>query len=92
MASWFGLLFLACVASGMGVVQMRHHTQALFGELQVLQMRQRQLQTDWEELTLQRSSLANIQVAPRAQQKLQMRSPNPTEVVHLNAVTPTPTH
>lgn len=84
MASWFGLLFFACVISGVGVVQTRHVTYALFRESQALGAEQQRLRAESEQLRIQRSALATyIQLDPLARRKLGMHPPSPAEVVSL---------
>lgn len=84
MVSWFGLLFLACVISGVGVVQTRHTTQALFRESQALLTEQLRLQVEAEQMRLQRGVLTTLmKVNPHVNPKLKLRKPLAHEPVML---------
>ncbi len=84
MVSWFGLLFLACVLSGVGVVQTRHATQALFRESQALLAAQQRLQVEAEQLRLQRGVLTTLmKVNSQINPKLNLRKPLAHEPVLL---------
>jgi len=77
-----GLLSLAIVASGIGVVYAKYLSRKYFVELQTLQAEAESLGVDWGRLQLEESTLAtHAQVESTARGRLGMHLPRIDEVM-----------
>ena len=75
---------LANVLSAMGVVYAKHQSRSLFGELQALEARRDEMNTEWGQLQLEQSTLTTHgQVERAARKRLHMLIPEPADVVIL---------
>ena len=78
------LLTGAVFASGVGVVYTQHTNRQLFIQLQKLQGERDQLEIEWELLQLEQSTLVtDIAVEDAAHTRLNMRIPDPGEVLYI---------
>ena len=78
------LLAGAVLASGVGVVYTQHANRQLFIEFQKLQAERDQLEIEWELLQLEQSTLVtDIAVEEAARVRLNMRIPDPGEVLYI---------
>lgn len=79
-----GLLLAAVVASGMGVIYVKHQSRELFIELQGLQRQRDALDIQWTQLQLEQSTLVTEAVVDQtARSRLDMIVPSPDSVVYL---------
>jgi cell division protein FtsL len=77
-----GLLSLAIVASGIGVVYAKYLSRKYFVELQALQAEAESLGVDWGRLQLEESTLAtHAKVESTARERLGMHLPRIDEVM-----------
>lgn len=87
MISPFGqvaLLTIAVLGSGVGVIYTQHTNRQLFVQLQKLQAERDQLEIEWESLQLEQSSLVtDVAVEKAARTRLNMRIPDPGEVLYI---------
>ncbi len=75
------LLWLAVLASAVGVVFVRHEARSLFTELEQLSSERDQLNIEWGQLQLEQSAWSNHGFVERvANDKLRMTLPQPAEV------------
>ncbi|MCB1777349.1 MAG: cell division protein FtsL [Candidatus Competibacteraceae bacterium] len=83
------LLAGAVLASGVGVVYTHHANRQLFIEIQKRQAERDQLEIEWELLQLEQSTLVtDIAVEKAARTRLNMRIPNPGEVLYITPYEP----
>lgn len=82
-ASWLlGLLILAVIGSGIGVVYAKYLSRSQFVELQRLRAQRDRMDVHWGRLQLEESTLATYsRVEADARGKLRMHIPHPGEVV-----------
>ncbi len=77
-----GMLLLSMVLSSLGVVYVRHSTREMFNEWHQLQALRDEMNIEWTQLLLERSTLsAEGRVDHIAQHVLHMRPPEASEVV-----------
>jgi cell division protein FtsL len=75
------LLWLAVLASAVGVVFVRHEARSLVTELERLSSERDQLNIEWGQLQLEQSAWSNHGFVERvASEKLRMTLPQPAEV------------
>jgi cell division protein FtsL len=78
------VLFIAVLASGIGVVYTKHQNRHLFIELQALQKEGDNLAIEWELLQLEESTLATEAVVDElARTQLNMIGPAPKTVIYV---------
>ncbi|MEA2118367.1 cell division protein FtsL [Halovibrio sp. HP20-50] len=76
-----GLLFLLCMASGLGVVVTTHMTRVHFAQLQQLEQEENQLQTEWGQLLLEEGAWSTpARIEQIATERLGMRIPDVNDV------------
>jgi cell division protein FtsL len=76
------ILAAAVLASAVGAVYARHEARRLFIELQRLNALRDDLKVDWGRLQIERSTWASLgRVEQIADEKLDMRVPDPAQVV-----------
>ena len=76
------ILAAAVLASAVGAVYARHEARRLFIELQRLNAVRDDLKVDWGRLQIERSTWASLgRVEQIADEKLDMRAPDPAQVV-----------
>jgi cell division protein FtsL len=79
-----GVLLLLAEICALSVVYASYQSRALFSELEVLRRQSEDMQSVWTQLLLEHSTLTAFQrVAERAGNELNMRVPNPRDVVVL---------
>lgn len=83
----FNIILLAiAVACALSAVNANHRARNLFVELEREQARMRQLEVEWGQLQLEQSTWANhARIEKIARDKLQMKSPDPKQVLTLDA-------
>lgn len=75
------LLFLICMASGLGVVITTHMTRVQFAQLQQLEQEENQLQTEWGQLLLEEGAWSTpARIERIATDRLGMRIPEVNDV------------
>lgn len=75
------LIFLLCMASGLGVVVTTHMTRVQFAQLQQLEQEENQLQTEWGQLLLEEGAWATpARIEQIATERLGMRIPDVNDV------------
>lgn len=75
------LLFLLCMASGLGVVVTTHMTRVQFAQLQQLEQEENQLQTEWGQLLLEEGAWSTpARIEQIATERLGMRIPDVHDV------------
>jgi len=75
------LLWVAVLASAVGVVHVRNEARALFTELERLSAERDELNIEWGQLQLEQSAWSNHGFVERvASDKLQMTLPQPVDV------------
>ena len=73
------LLFLLCMASGLGVVVTTYMTRVQFAQLQQLEQEESQLQTEWGQLLLEEGAWSTpARIEQIATDRLEMRFPMST--------------
>ncbi|WP_017430620.1 cell division protein FtsL [Vreelandella jeotgali] len=76
-----GLLLLACLASGMGIVVTTHLTRVQYAELQTLEREGNQLHTEWGQLLLEDGAWSTpARIERIATERLRMRIPDVHDV------------
>jgi cell division protein FtsL len=82
------LLILIALACALSVVASNHRARKLFGELEAVQKRVRDLDVEFGQLQLEQSTVAaHVRVEKLARDRLGMRQPAPAQVI---SVDPTP--
>jgi cell division protein FtsL len=86
-ASWLlPLLWLALVLSALSVIYVSHLCRQLYNELAKLDQEANALQVEWGRYLLEQSSWASLsRVEQLAKSQLQMRVPEPSEIVIVRA-------
>jgi len=80
------LLWLAVMLSALSVVFVSHLCRQLYNELAKLEQEANALQVEWGRYLLEQSSWASLsRVEQLAKSKLQMREPEPSEIVIVRA-------
>lgn len=80
--SVLGVLLFSMVLSSLGIVYVRHSTREMFNEWHQLQALRDEMNIEWTQLLLERSTLsAEGRVDYIAQHSLHMRPPERSEVV-----------
>jgi cell division protein FtsL len=78
------LLTVAILVSGVGLAYTQHTNRQQFIQLQKLQTERDTLEIEWELLQLEQSTLVtDIAVEERARTRLNMRIPDPGEVLYI---------
>lgn len=78
------LLTGAILASGTGLVYTQHANRQLFIQMQKLQAERDNLEIEWELLQLEQSTLVtNIAIEEVARTRLNMLTPDPSEVFYI---------
>ena len=87
--SWLlPLLWLALVLSALSVIYVSHLCRQLYNELAKLDQEANALQVEWGRYLLEQSSWASLsRVEQLAKSQLQMRVPEPSEIVIVRART-----
>jgi len=75
---------LLLFASALGLVTAQHRTRSLFVDLERAQQEARQLDVDYERLTIDQARLAQPAAVERAAVKLGFRAVEPGHTVYLN--------
>ena len=87
MARLTGFLIMLIVASSLGVVASQHRARKLYAAVEREQQRTRQLEVEWGQLQLEQSTWAShARIEKIAREKLQMKSPDPKQVLTLDPV------
>ncbi|MEZ5530268.1 MAG: cell division protein FtsL [Porticoccaceae bacterium] len=80
------LLWLGVILSALSVVYVSHLCRQLYNELAKLEQQANALQVEWGRYLLEQSSWASLsRVEQLAKSQLQMRVPEPTEIVIVRA-------
>jgi cell division protein FtsL len=82
-----GLVLLAAsllFASALGLVTAQHRTRSLFVDLERAQQAAKQLDIDYERLTIEQARLAQPAAVERAAQRIGFRPIDPSQTVYLN--------
>lgn len=80
-------LFMLIVVCALGVVTSQHKSRKLFIGLQQEKDRQQQMETDWDRLQLEQSTLAlPTRVDKIASQQLQMQTPQSKQIQFVRSV------
>jgi cell division protein FtsL len=78
----FALAATAVTASGLWVVEAKHHARQLFIKLEELNRDQDRLETDWGRLQIEQSSLAtHSRIEMLARERLQLTTPADGQLV-----------
>ena len=81
------ILLAIAVACALSAVNANHRARNLFVELEREQARMRQLEVEWGQLQLEQSTWAShARIEKIAREKLQMKSPDPKQVLTLDPV------
>ncbi|WP_461515811.1 cell division protein FtsL [Porticoccus sp.] len=85
--SWLlPLLWLALVLSALSVIYVSHLCRQLYNELSKLEQEANALQVEWGRYLLEQSSWASLsRVEQLAESQLQMRVPEPDEIIIVRA-------
>lgn len=85
------LLWLALMASSLGVVVSSHRSRQFYAEYAELQREEHRLQVEWGKYLLEQSAWAALgRVEKLAVEQLNMRVPRADEVVMVNRITVAP--
>ena len=89
-AGWlFPLLWLTVIVSALSVVYVSHLCRQLYNELAKLEQEANALQVEWGRYLLEQSSWASLsRVEQMAISELNMRGPEPSEIVIVRTVDP----
>ena len=80
--TWMAFLFVAVVASGVGVVYAKFQSRSLFVELQQVRAERDQADMEWGRLQLELATRGALgRVMQIAGERLQMRPPAPEQIV-----------
>ncbi len=85
-SAWLGLavLWVAAIASALGVVHARHESRKAFIDLQELYAERDELDIDWDRLLIEQSTWAtHARIEQIARERIKMRVPDPAEIVIL---------
>ena len=85
-SAWLGLvvLWVAVVASALGVVHARHESRKAFIDLQALYSERDELDIDWDRLLIEQSTWAtHARIEQIARERIKMRVPDPAAIVIL---------
>jgi len=81
------VLLVIALACALGTVTSNHRARKLFIEFEREQARMRDLEVEWGQLQLEQSTWAgHSRIEQIARDKLGMRTPPPSQVVHLETV------
>ncbi|RUR28222.1 MULTISPECIES: cell division protein FtsL [Vreelandella] len=76
-----GLLFIACIISGLATVAVTHMTRVQYAQLQQLEQEKNQLQTEWGQLLLEEGAWSTpARIEQIATERLDMRIPDVHDV------------
>lgn len=85
------ILLAIAVACALSAVNANHRARNLFVELEREQSRMRQLEVEWGQLQLEQSTWASpARIEKIARQKLQMKSPEPKQILTLDVAAAAP--
>jgi len=83
---WVLALWVAVLVSGVYLVSTRHQARTQFIAMQKLAKERDKLATEWSQLQIEQSALANhARIDRLAREKLKLKQPKPNDIVVLGA-------